>query len=213
MINPYTRPDWSAAALITIDMQRDFLDGQPFAIPGTSSVLPRIRSLLKAFRAAARPIIHMVRIYSGDGANADPCRRELIEKGGKLVLAGTPGSQLAVELLPQGGIELATGLLLNGGVQDIGPSESVIFKPRWGAFYQTPLEQRLGDQGISTLIICGCNFPNCPRTSIYEASERDFRIVLVDDAISGLYAQGRKEMDGIDVTLLPTQDVIAHIGT
>src|SRR3989442_358297 len=32
--------------------------------------------------------------------------------------------------------------------------------------------------GISTLVCCGCNFPNCPRTSLYEASERDFRLVF-----------------------------------
>ena len=123
-------------------------------------------------------------------------------------MADTPGSQLAVELLPEEGIELATGQLLNGGIQGIGPSELVIFRPRWGAFYQTPLEQRLRDQGISTLVICGCNFPNCPRTSTYEASERDFRIVLVDDATSGLYEEGRKEIANIGVALMASGDVV-----
>jgi nicotinamidase-related amidase len=34
----YTRPEYSAIALLTIDVQRDFLDGQPAGITGTSIV-------------------------------------------------------------------------------------------------------------------------------------------------------------------------------
>jgi nicotinamidase-related amidase len=48
--------------------------------------------------------------------------------------------------------------------------------------------------GVNTLVFGGCNFPNCPRTSISEASERDFRLVLAEDAISGLYDRGRQEL-------------------
>jgi nicotinamidase-related amidase len=88
----------------------------------------------------------------------------------------------------------------------------VIYKPRWGAFYNTPLEQHLRKVDIQTLVFCGCNFPNCPRTSIYEASERDFRLVLVEDAISGLYEQGKREMQNIGVGLLPTDQVIDAMG-
>jgi hypothetical protein len=32
---------------------------------------------------------------------------------------------------------------------------------------------------VTTLTFVGCNFPNCPRTSIYEATERDLRVVAV----------------------------------
>jgi nicotinamidase-related amidase len=60
----------------------------------------------------------------------------------------------------------------------------------------------LKDLGVTSLAFAGCNFPNCPRTSIYEASERDFRIVLVEDAISGLYDRGRDEMKNIGVHLI-----------
>jgi hypothetical protein len=61
---------------------------------------------------------------------------------------------------------------------------------------------------VTTAVFCGCNFPNCPRTSIYEASERDFRIVLADDAVSGLYDKGREELKNIGVWLMPTADLI-----
>jgi len=207
----YTAPEWSRSALITIDTQCDTLDGQPFEIAGTTAILPRMKSLLAAFRSTGRPIIHIVRIYRADGSNVDLCRKELVQKGARLVLAGSPGCQLAPDLLPHDEILLDEGLLLSHGIQTIGDNEVVIYKPRWGAFYNTPLEQYLGKLEISTLVFCGCNFPNCPRTSIYEASERDFRVVLADDAVSGLYDQGRVEMRNIGVELLSASQVSAAV--
>ena len=82
-----------------------------------------------------------------------------------------------------------------------------MYKSRWGAFYRTGLEDFLHQQKIHTLIFCGCNFPNCPRTSMYEASERDFRLVLAQDAMSGLYEKGLQEMAGIGVTLADTDGI------
>ena len=102
----YTEPEIQKSALITIDTQRDTLDGQPFEIAGTSTILPKMKILLKAFREAGLPIVHMVRIYKPDGSNVDLCRRKLVENGAKLVLAGTKGSQLANELLPEPNIRL-----------------------------------------------------------------------------------------------------------
>jgi nicotinamidase-related amidase len=204
----YTEPEWSNCALITMDTQCDTLDGQPFAIPGTSAILPRMRAMLEAFRSAEKPIIHIVRIYKADGSNADLCRRESVEQGLALLLAGSSGCQLASELLPHAEIQLDDDLLLSGGIHTISSREVVIYKPRWGAFYKTPLEQYLRDQDVSTLVFTGCNFPNCPRTSIYEAGERDFRVVLAHDAISGLYDQGRQEMHNIGVEVLSTSQVI-----
>jgi len=204
----YTKPEWSKSALINIDTQRDTLDGQPFEIPGTSAVIPRMTALLQAFRRAHKPIIHIVRLYRPDGSNVDLCRRELVEQGASLVVAGTPGSQLAPDLFPRVGLELDADLLISGGIQILGANEVVIYKPRWGAFYNTPLDQHLRKEDVQTLVFCGCNFPNCPRTSVYEASERDFRLVLAEDAISGLYEQGKREMQNIGVGLLSTDQVI-----
>ncbi|HEY7069188.1 MAG TPA: isochorismatase family protein [Acidimicrobiales bacterium] len=53
---------------------------------------------------------------------------------------------------------------------------------------------------------------NCPRTSMYEASERDYGVVLVDDAISGLYDRGRQELTGIGVECRPTQAILDRVG-
>jgi nicotinamidase-related amidase len=97
------------------------------------------------------------------------------------------------ELKPSFDTKLDSNLLLSGQLQQIGPKEWIMYKPRWGAFYNTLLEKHLQDLGVNTVVVCGCNFPNCPRTTIYEASERDFRTVLAKDGTSALYDTGLQE--------------------
>ena len=205
-------PQFDASALVVIDTQRDVLDDGALPIPGTSAALPAMHRVLEAFRGAERPIVHIVRIYEQDGSNADLCRRQLLRDGAPILIRDSLGSQIAAELLPEPSVELDARLLLGGGVQELGRKEVVIFKPRWGAFYGTPLEDHLCGQRVSTVAFAGCNFPNCPRTSIYEASERDFRVVLVRDAISGLYERGERELAGIGVRMMSADEVEAALG-
>ena len=209
-MNKYTQPNYQSSALITIDTQRDTLDGQPLEIAGTSAVLPNMRVLLEHFRKNSKPIIHIVRIYKRDGSNVDLCRREEIESGAQIFLEGTSGCELATEMFHHN-VELQTDLLLSGNIQEIGNNEIVIYKPRWGAFFNTPLESHLNRRGVNTVVFAGCNFPNCPRTSIYEASERDFKVVLVEDAVSGLYPKGIEEMLNIGVQPMNTEAVCKAI--
>ena len=211
--DPYTDPDFAAAALITIDTQRDVLDGGPLEIPGTSAALESMCLLAQEFRRAGRPIVHIVRLYEPDGSNVDLCRRRAVQNGARILATSAPGSQLAVELAPSPDLTLDCELLLDGGVQPLGPGEVAIYKPRWGAFYRTPLEDHLHEQGVTTIVFCGCNFPNCPRSSIYEASERDFRVVLARDAISGLYERGESELTNIGVRLMSTAEVTGGLVT
>lgn len=201
----YTRPDFRSMALITVDVQQDFLAGQPFEIAGTSEVLPVLQTLTTTFRRAQLPIIHMVRLYKGDGSNVELCRRVSVERGAPIVRPGTKGAELASVLLSRRDLKFDAELLLSGTPQSLGSLEWAMYKPRWGAFFQTSLEQHLIALGVTSLAFTGCNFPNCPRTSIYEASERDFRIVLVTDAVSGLYERGKEEMKGIGVMLMTAE--------
>ena len=60
-------------------------------------------------------------------------------------------------------------------------------------------------------MICGCNFPNCPRPTIYEASERDFHIVFVPDATSGVYARGLDELKRIGVAVQDVEECAAWV--
>jgi len=208
----YTAPDFIRSALITIDTQNDFtLPGSSIHIPGTTDIVPNMVSLLKAYRGYHLPVIHIIRLYLPDGSNVDLCRRKAVESGKKIVLPDSHGAELVDDIKPSADIRLDAFSLLKGEPQKIGENEWIIYKPRWGAFYKTGLEKHLRDLEINTIVFCGCNYPNCPRTSIYEASERDFRIVLVKDAISQLYSKGEQEMENIGIYLLTTQDVIKKL--
>jgi nicotinamidase-related amidase len=61
------------------------------------------------------------------------------------------------------------------------------------------------------VIFAGCNLPNCPRASMIEASERDYRVVLATDAISQASEQGFREVAGIGVVLTPTAEIVARL--
>jgi len=205
MTDRHTEPDWSNSALIIIDVQRDFtLRDGAICIPGTMEVVPFIRRLTSAYRSASLPIVHIVRLYLKDGSNVDLCRRASVEEGVGILEPYTEGSQIMEELLPSPSILLDPACLLNGKPQPIGNREWIIYKPRWGAFFKTPLEEHLLRLRVNTLILSGCNFPNCPRTTMYQASERDFRIVLVKDAMSGVYDRGIQELQGIGVNVMTT---------
>ncbi len=90
----------------------------------------------------------------------------------------------------------------------MGASEGVRYKPRWGAFFGTPLERHLLGLGVTTVVVCGCNYPNCPRSTIYEASERHFKAVFVADATSGTYRRAMREFDAIGVRVMGTDSCL-----
>ena len=205
----YIRPDWANAALLTIDTQRDFtLSGAPAEVLGTAEIVPKMRQLTESFRRQNKPIVHVVRIYRPDGSNVDLCRRQDIERGKRVVLPGSDGAELVDELKPSPQIRLDAERLLAGDLQPIGPGEWMMYKPRWGAFYLTPLEKHLIDLRVNTVVVCGCNFPNCPRATVYEASERDFRVVLVTDATSVVYERGLRELRNIGVELASADEIL-----
>ncbi len=211
-MNRYTEPHRNTAALIIIDVQRDFsLPGAPLEIAGTMDVIPRIQRLLSAFRAVRGLIVQVVRLYREDGRNVDPVRRAAIERGDRMAVPGSDGAELVQDLKPYPSVRLDCDALLRGDLQRLAENEYAMYKPRWGAFYGTMLEAFLCERGIDTIVFAGCNFPNCPRTSIYEASERDFRIVAVTDAISGAYDQGIAELRNIGVLAVSTEETLAWL--
>ncbi|MGI5161998.1 cysteine hydrolase family protein [Microbispora sp. CA-102843] len=211
MTDPHLAPNWASSALLTIDVQRDFLSDAPYGVPGTSELLPAMAELTAAFREAGRPIVHIVRLYHPDGHDADLVRRSLLASGARIVIPGSAGSALAEPLLPPGAPPLDADLLLSGRPQRLGEREYALFKPRWGAFYRTPLDEILREWGVDTLVVAGCNLPNCPRATLVEASERDYRLVLAEDAVSRLTDSGRDEIEGLGVTLAATGTIAAAL--
>lgn len=204
-------PPLDDAVLLTIDVQRDVLDGGSLPVPGTSEVVAPIAELCRAFRAARRPIVHVVRLYRADGSDAEPHRRALVRGAVPVLRPGTPGRELAPGVALRAAPALDDEALLAGAVQPLGPGEAAMYKPRWGAFYRTPLDDHLQALGVGTVVIAGCNFPNCPRATIYEASERDHRVVAADGAISGLYDRGRAELRAIGVEVAAVSTLVARV--
>jgi nicotinamidase-related amidase len=207
--DPHIAPHYDRCALLVIDTQVDFTEGGATPIAGTAAVVPEIVRLLEAFRGAGRPIVHVVRLYAGE--NVDRVRRTLISAGAAVVAPGSPGSAIVPALRPAGAAEVDPQRLLAGELQDLGPDETVMFKPRWSAFYRTPLEGHLAARGIDTVVLAGCNFPNCPRATAFDASQRDLRVVLAADAISGIRDGHLREMTGIGVLSAPTGAICAGV--
>jgi nicotinamidase-related amidase len=212
--NEYITPDFKCSALLIIDVQHDFtLPGAVAEIPGAQQSVAYIKRLVGGYREVGLPIVHIVRLYNKDGSNVDLCRKHAVESGKQMLISGSDGAELMDELKPSPDIRLNTDLLLSGNLQKIGSKEWIMYKPRWGAFYNTILEKHLHSLGVNTVVVCGCNFPNCPRTTIYEASERDFRIVLAKDATSvPVYDIALQELKNIGVSVMNTYDCITRLG-
>ncbi len=202
-LDPLLQPHWDRSALLTIDVQRDFLDHGTAPIPGTTTVLPAIAKVLDAYRAAGRLVVHVVRLYAGD--DVDLVRRTAITAGAPVVRPHSDGSQLAPGIRPPGAAELEADRLLGGQIQQLGPCEVVVWKPRWSAFYRTPLHRLLSSLDLDTLVLAGCNYPNCPRATLYDATERDYRTVLATDAISRLAPLHLEEAAEIGALSAPVQ--------
>jgi nicotinamidase-related amidase len=201
----YCVPQKGTAALLTLSSQQDFLrPGSPYRATGAHRVLPALARTVRGFRAQAAPLFHAVRLYRPDGSNVDACRRQAIEEGLRVFMPGTMGVELLDEVRPDRAERLDARGLLSGGFQALGDAEWAFYRPRWGAFHDTALETRLRALGVTTLVVCGLNFTTAMRATIYEASARDFRIVLVSDAVGNGSEAAIQEMARIGVYLMPS---------
>jgi nicotinamidase-related amidase len=208
----YLSPERGRSALLTIDAQCDFaLPNAPAKVGGTMAAVPAMRRLVEGFRDRGQPIIHVVRLYRCDGSNVELCHRASIEEGQRIVMPGSSGAELVEALRRDRSQRLDPDLLLAGQLQELGPLEWAMYKPRWSAFYQTALEEHLRGLGVTTLVICGCDFPNGPRATVYAASNRDFRIVMVTDAVSGASEIGLRELGQIGVYLMTAEQCLSWL--
>src|SRR5690606_8302788 len=174
------------------------------------TVIPVVSDIARCFRKFRRPVVHVVRLYRQDGSNADLCRRQYIASGRSVVAPHSAGAAIVRPLLPGGVAQPDHLKLLAGEIVPMGDGDYAVYKPRWGAFYDTPLENFLKQKDIRSLIVVGCNFPNCPRTTIYEASERDFSIGAIPQALSGIYPKGQEELLNIGINLLDLNELHAQ---
>lgn len=205
----YCVPERKNVALLTVSAQHDFLKpGSPVRAVGAEPARPILRRVVEGFRAQGAHIYHAVRLYRPDGSNVDACRRQAIEEGVRVLMPGTFGAELLDELKPDPAFRLNPDCLLNGRMQALGPREWAFYRPRWGAFYGTDLEAQLRAAEISTLVLCGFSFATGIRATIYEASARDLRTVLIPDALGSASDEGVREVARMGVYLMTSESCL-----
>ena len=153
--------------------------------------------------------MHVVRLYPPGDHDVDLPRRAAVEAGARIVAPDSDGAQIPDRLVPQ---RLDCDTLLAGRPQRIADDEVIMFKPRWSAFYRTRLDEFLRERGVDTVVVAGCNLPNCPRATLFDASERDYRAVLAADATSQTTDPRLHDLTLLGVHLSTTADVGAHLG-
>ncbi len=159
-VDEHVEPELATCALLIIDTQVDFVDGGASPIEGTTAILPALASLRTAFLRASRPVVHVVRLYEGD--DVDRVRRTAIAAGARVVVPGSYGSQVVPELRELAVAAPEAGHLLAGELEDVGPHEVVMWKPRWSAFHRTRLHEYLTGLGVSTRRRCWLQLPELP---------------------------------------------------
>jgi len=153
------------SALLVVDMTRPFVDpGRPLASPNAAVIVPRIQQLLKAFRAARRPVVWLIQGHHSVASDRKPL---LDSWWPSPILEGTPD------------VEVAEGLSVDEG-------EKVIVKRRYSGFYQTDLELTLRSLEVSSVVICGVLTNVCPYLTAFDAFYRGFRVYYPADGTASL---------------------------
>jgi len=177
--------DPGRAALVVIDMQRDFLEPGGFGEALGNDVLLLRRAIgpcaaaLAAARAAGILVVHTREGHRPDLSDAPPSK---LERGrpsarignvgpmGRILVRGEPGHDIVPDLAPAAG-------------------EPVLDKPGKGAFHQTDLEQILRNRAVDTLFVCGVTTEVCVHTTIREANDRGYRCVAIGDACASYFPE------------------------
>ncbi len=192
------RLDHGSTALVAIDMHRGHLDPAVATLPlpadRCAPLIKRAAALFAALRERSVPIVHVVTEYRDAGeiasnpfwkaAHDDPAkaRRGVLAHN----LAGSPGTEIVAELLD--------------------PRDHVVRgKKRYSSFQGTGLEFLLRRRlGVETVILTGVNTTTCVLCAAFEATNRDFRVVVAADAVDS--------MDGEDMHAFALRLVAAAAG-
>jgi len=157
------------AALLMIDMQNGFIDpASALCMAGTRATVPTCTQVLADAQRFGMAVFHVRRSYAADGSDIEAVRFAAWQAGGRPV---SPGADDPATL------EAPSALApING--------ERVIIKPRFSAFFDTPLDSILRRLDVSTVVLIGTTSPNCIRTTCYDALSLGYNVAIVADATS-----------------------------
>lgn len=172
--------DPARTAVVAIDMHRGHLDPAvatlPLAADRCGPVIKRAAALFADVRARGVPVVHVVTEYRDAAEIAanpfwkavhdDPAkaRRGILRHN----LAGSPGTEIVPELHDP------RDLVVRG-------------KKRYSSFHGTDLEFVLRRRlAVDTLVLAGINTSSCVLNAGFDATNRDFRVVVAADAVDSM---------------------------
>lgn len=170
-------------ALIVIDMLNDSWIGRDKARQET--MVGAINELVAAMRERSRPVIWVRQEFEPDLSDAFP---EMRARQIRVTIKGTEGCQLLAGLA-------------------ISPTDPVIVKKRYSAFFGTGLDDLLARLVPDSLILAGINTHACIRTTAIDAYQRDWQVVLAGDCIDSY------DCEHHDVSVRYMRDKIASVWT
>lgn len=161
---PEIQFDPKSTALVLIDLQNGIM-GMPVAPHSSQDVLARSVKVADALRSAGGTIA-FVRVDIAD------VLRLPVDAPSRMADAPPPPPS-ASELVAECGIQ---------------PSDLLITKRQWGAFYGTNLEQQLRRRNIRTIIIGGVATNFGVESTARAAFDQGYEIIFVEDAMSSVSA-------------------------
>jgi len=177
--------DWSATALLIIDMQRDFMEPGGFGetlgndVSQLARAVKPIGAVLAAARAAGMLVIHTREGHLPDLSDAPPAK---VERGAPSLRIGDPGPMGRILIRGEAGHDI---------IPELYPldSEIVIDKPGKGAFYATELGDTLGKYGVENLLVCGVTTEVCVNTTVREANDRGYDCLVLEDCVASYFPE------------------------
>jgi ureidoacrylate peracid hydrolase len=210
---PAPRLEDRRVALVTIDMQ--YLDAHPDGWVGRvaraagkeellqprwdaiAAILPNIRRLQDAFRAAGQEVVHVRVAYrTADGRDAGRAHMPAAD------LEASERDARDDELLPE--------------VAAVG-DEMIFSKKSASVFNTTEIDDVLRRMGIDHLVMTGIVTDGCVELSSKDAADRGYRVTLVPDACAASTPEAHEDAvqrltDGSFIAARPTDDLVREVG-
>src|SRR3978361_872576 len=173
------------AALLIIDMQRDFLEPGGFGAMLGNDVSQLRRTiepnmaLLAAWRHAGGLVIHTREGHRSDLADLPPAKKI---RGRGTTCIGDPGPMGRILVRGEAGHDIIPELYPATG-------EPVIDKPGKGAFFATDLHAILQNRGIKQLVVTGVTTEVCVNTTVREANDRGYDCLVLEDCVGSYFPE------------------------
>ena len=154
-----------STALVLIDLEHGIV-GRTLSPYTGAEVVERSRQLATAVRSAGGTVVYVhVLLHEILRLPADS----------PMMPPGAPPPPLeASEIVPDAGVQ---------------PSDVIVTKRQWGAFYGTGLEQQLRRRAIKTIILAGIATNFGVESTARAAFDRGYQIVFAEDAMSSMSAE------------------------